>query len=42
MKVLKIIVDLNLRLTKNIDGFKEQFEEFVFEDIKTYIDLIKN
>lgn len=30
------------KLTRNIDGFKEQFEEFIFEDIKKHIEEIKN
>ncbi len=29
------------KLTRNIDGFKEQFEEYIFEDIKKYIEDIK-
>jgi hypothetical protein len=30
------------KLTRNIDGFREQFEEFIFEDIKKHIEETKN
>ncbi len=30
------------KLTKNIEGFKQQFQEFIFEDIKFYIEEMKN
>ena len=29
-KTLKIIIQMYVKLTKNIDGFKEQFEEYIF------------
>ena len=31
VQTLKIIIEMYKKLLKNIDGFKEQFEEFVFE-----------
>jgi hypothetical protein len=39
---LKIIIEMYTKLTKNIEGFKEQFEEFVFEDVKRYMEEIRN
>ena len=27
-----------MRLTKSEDGFKEQFEEYVFQEMKSYLD----
>ena len=37
-QTLKLIVDINLKLTKSLDGFKEQFQEYIFEEMKTFID----
>jgi hypothetical protein len=31
-----------MRLSKNIDGFKEQFEDYIYDEMKKYIDEIKN
>ena len=39
---LKIIIEMYSKLTKNIEGFREQFEEFIFEDVKKHIEEIKN
>jgi hypothetical protein len=37
-ETLRLIVDINLKLTKSLEGFKEQFEEYIFEEMKTFID----
>lgn len=37
-ETLRLIVDLNLKLTKSLEGFKEQFEEYIFEEMKGFID----
>jgi len=29
------------KLTRNIEGFREQFEDFIFEDVKKHIEEIK-
>jgi hypothetical protein len=39
---LKIIIEMYSKLTRNIDGFREQFEEFIFEDVKKHIEETKN
>jgi hypothetical protein len=36
--ILKLIVELNMRLLKNIDGFKEQFEDYIYEEMKRHIE----
>ncbi len=37
IETFKIIIEMYTKLTKNIEGFKLQFEEYIFEDFKTYM-----
>ena len=35
---LRLIVDLYMKLTKSLDGFKEQFEEYIYEEMKNFME----
>lgn len=41
LHTLRIIIEMYSKLTRNIDGFKEQFEDYIYGDIKKYIEDIK-
>ena len=34
---LRIIVELYLNLTQSLDGFKEQFQEHIYEEMREYM-----
>ena len=37
-ETLKLIVSINLKLTRSLDGFKEQLEEYIHEEMRSFID----